>query len=508
MITIGAFQELKNKFGQRFKDSPADKLTFSKDKWLKLKFIEKREKPFSHLADGVVEPAGTDEIQWLVQWAVKNNVPLIPRGGGSGVCGAAVPVNGGIVIDMSSLNRIWGINYADEYIWVESGIMGNQIEKALQVITPENFYLNYQYTCGHSPASLSISTPGGWIATRSAGQFSSIYGTIEDLVLAIEAVNEKGERELIKGDDLKRFFRMEGSSGIITKVKMRIFPVSPFRQFLAFRFDDSKWAMGIVKAVSLLMERHENTDPHCVVRLYDSLDAAVNGPRIRDRRTKKANLAERFLLKYPTFLNKIAAKLEKKGKIQPLLVVMIQPPLDFYRCTNEQLSNLMAEKAFQFKDIISSFGGTFVGSDLAEAWYNNRFKLTYENVERRFEKGIFVETFDTTVPLDCVLEVYTAVKNAVSGCAVVLAHLSHIINETCCIYFTFAGKGRNLQETELLYDKVCDKSARAAIDAGAFITHHHGIGLKNIGYARYAYGSEWFMETREFQSDIFNPKKL
>lgn len=509
MTNTETLEELKNKFGSRFKDSPIEKLAFSKDKWLKLKFKEKREKPFSYLADGVVEPAGTDEIQWLVRWAIKTGIPLIPRGGGSGVCGAAVPTNGGIVVDMSSLNRVWGINYAKEYIWVESGILGNKIEETLQTITLENFRFCYQYTCGHSPASLDISTPGGWVATRSAGQFSSVYGNIEDLVLALEAVNEKGEMELIRGEDLKRFFRMEGTSGIITKVKMKIFPVSPFRQFLTFQFDDSAWAMGLVKAIALLMERHENTDPHCVIRLYDALDAAVNGPRIKEKAShKKVSLAERFLVKYPAFLNKMAVKLEKRKLIRPLLVVMLQPPLDFYNYPNEQLADILEEKATQFKEIISGLGGKFIGSEIAEAWHNNRFKLTYDIVEKRFEKGIFVETFDATVPLDSVSEVYAAVKKAVSPYALVMAHLSHIRNDECCIYFSFAGKGKNLRETELLYNKVCRRSIRAAIDAGALITHHHGIGLKNLGYARYAYGEEWFMNTREFISDIFNPKKL
>lgn len=511
MTNTEALEELKNKFGSRFKDNPIDKLVFSKDKWLKLKFWGKREKPFPYLADGVVEPAGTDEIQWLVSWTIKTGIPLIPRGGGSGVCGAAVPTNGGIVVDMSSLNRVWGINYAQEYIWVESGILGNRIEQILQTLTPENFLLGYQYTCGHSPASLDISTPGGWVATRSAGQFSSVYGNIEDLVLALEAVNEKGEMELIRGDDLKRFFRMEGTSGIITKVKIKIFPISPFRQFLTFRFDDSAWAMGLVKAIALLMERHENTDPHCVIRLYDALDAAVNGPKAPTPKrvgTKKVSLVERFVLRYPAFLNKMAIKLEKRKLIRPLLVVMLQPPLDFYRYPNEQLADILEEKATQFKEVISNLGGKFIGSEIAEAWHNNRFKLTYDIVEKRFEKGIFVETFDTTVPLNSVSEVYAAVKKAVSPYALVMAHLSHIRNDECCIYFSFAGKSKNLRETELLYDKVCAKSIRAAINAGALITHHHGIGLKNLEYARYAYGAEWFMDACKFKSDIFNPKKL
>lgn len=508
MIKPEALQELKNKFGERFKDGLSYRAALWQDKWLKLKFQE-RKSPFLYSADGILEPAGTDEIQWLVQWAVKNHIPLIPRGGGSGVCGAIIPVNRGVVIDMTSLNKVWGINYKNEYIWVESGILGNKIEEMLHAFTPENILLRRQYTCGHSPASLKISTPGGWVATRSAGQFSSIYGTIEDLVLALEAVDDKGEVKLVHGSNLKKFFRMEGTSGIITKVKMKIFPEPPFRQFLAFRFDNSEWAIGTVQAIAALMERREDSDPHCVIRIYDALDATINGPKLNEKiKTPKVSWAEQFFLKYPAFLNKVAVKLEKRKRIQPLLVIMIQPPFDFYRYTNEQLADVMEEKAALFKKVLSGPKVKFVGSELAEAWYNNRFKLSYENVEKRFEKGIFVETFDVSVPIDSASEVYTAVKQAVSDYALVMAHLSHIIDKTCCIYFTFAGKGENLSATEALYGKVCDASIRAAIKAGAFITHHHGIGLKNKEFAHYAYGEEWYKEAQKFKSDIFNPGKL
>ena len=187
---------------------------------------------------------------------------------------------------------------------------------------------------------------------------------------------------------------------------------------------------------------------------------------------------------------------------------MIQPPLDFYRDSNEQLINAMETKTAQFKKMAEELKGEYIGSELAENWYNNRFKLTYDNVEKRFEKGIFVETFDVTSTLDCADEIYTAVKKAVSPYALVMAHLSHVRNGDCCIYFTFAGKGKNLRETEFLYDTVCLKSAYAAIKAGALITHHHGIGLKNRKFAPYAYGEEWFKKAQKLKSNIFNPGKL
>ena len=134
--------------------------------------------------DVVVRPLHTVEVSRLLSWASKNSVAVTPWGAGSSVTGAPLPMHGGVSLDLSAMNQVLWLDEMDLMVKVQAGVMGHLLEADLN---------RRGYTLNHSPQSLDRSTVGGWVATRATGQFSSRWGGIEDLALAITVVLPTGE---------------------------------------------------------------------------------------------------------------------------------------------------------------------------------------------------------------------------------------------------------------------------------------------------------------------------
>jgi alkyldihydroxyacetonephosphate synthase len=131
----------------------------------------------------VVRPTGRDQVADVLRWATSNSVAVTPMGGGSGVCGALAPAAGEIVMDMGALDRVLEIDETDLICTCEAGVNGYALEQQLNA---------RGLTLGHYPSSLPGTTVGGLIATRSSGQESSRYGSIEDMVLGLAVVLPDG----------------------------------------------------------------------------------------------------------------------------------------------------------------------------------------------------------------------------------------------------------------------------------------------------------------------------
>jgi len=136
------------------------------------------------LPSAVVRPGTEDELAAVVRFARARRIPLIPYGAGSGVLGGAVPVAHELVVDLKRLNRIVSIDETDLTVTVQAGMNGGQFEAALNA---------RGFTTGHLPQSLYMSTVGGWAACRGAGQNSTRYGKIEDMVLGLRAILPDGQ---------------------------------------------------------------------------------------------------------------------------------------------------------------------------------------------------------------------------------------------------------------------------------------------------------------------------
>src|SRR5512134_2788060 len=167
---------LRQDFGPgRVIDSSDELDAHSLDHWpVAIKLSQQGRRPYR--PEAIFRPIEEAEVSRLLAWASQAGVPVTPWGAGSGVVGAALPVNGGILLDLSELRSILALDETNLYVQVQAGMIGSQLEAELNT---------RGYTLHHSPQSLDRSTVGGWVSTRATGQFSSRWGGIEDLVIAV-----------------------------------------------------------------------------------------------------------------------------------------------------------------------------------------------------------------------------------------------------------------------------------------------------------------------------------
>jgi glycolate oxidase len=187
--------------------------------------------------DVVVQPQNKEQVQKIVVLANKNKIPLVPRGGGSGLCGMAVPIDGGVVVDMQRMNKIRDIRINDLYCVVQPGVVCDDFNAA---ISGKKFFIP-------GPASSEVATLGGMIALNASGGQAVKYGATRDYVMGLEVVTPTGEivrtgANTIKhssGYQLERLLvGSEGTLGIITEANIRIAPKPAKVAACVAAFDD------------------------------------------------------------------------------------------------------------------------------------------------------------------------------------------------------------------------------------------------------------------------------
>lgn len=176
---------------------------------------------YSAIPDVVVLPQSTQDVQKAVFYASHKGIPITPRGAGTSVTGAVIPVRGGMVLDLSGMNRIKEINAAEKYAVVEPGVICGRLNASL---VPDYFF-------PPDPGSADIATIGGMISTNASGKSALKYGATGDYLLGVEAVLASGEivrpghrtAKASAGFDITRLFvAAEGTLGIITEATLRI----------------------------------------------------------------------------------------------------------------------------------------------------------------------------------------------------------------------------------------------------------------------------------------------
>ena len=193
-----------------------------------------RHKVIDSVPDVVLYPDTTEQVEKIVAYSTEHDIPLYVYGGGSSVTRGVEPVKGGISLDMRRrFNKVISFNEIDQTITVQAGMSGPDLEKTLQN-APELFGAKRQYTCGHFPQSFEYSSVGGWTVTRGAGQNSTYYGCIADIVLSQKYATPIGtiqtshySREAC-GPDLNQIMMgSEGTFGVLTEVTLKVFRWMP-----------------------------------------------------------------------------------------------------------------------------------------------------------------------------------------------------------------------------------------------------------------------------------------
>ena len=179
---------------------------------------------YSHMPDVVVKPENADQISKIVKLANFEHIPITPRGAGSGLAGAAVPIYGGIVISFEKMNRILEIDRTNLVAVVEPGVVTNDLCRKVSEVGL--YYAGY-------PMSVETSFIGGNVATNAGGSKVIKYGNTAHHVLGLEVILPNGEkirfggkrRKDSSGYDLTRLMvGSEGTLAVFTQIYLNLIP--------------------------------------------------------------------------------------------------------------------------------------------------------------------------------------------------------------------------------------------------------------------------------------------
>jgi len=232
----------------------------------------------SVLPDVVIKPDSAEEISGILKLANEKKIPVYPRGAASGLTGGAVPVHGGIALDMTRMNRILDIDDKNLIATVEPGVVVADFQKEV-----EKLGLLYP----PDPASNKFATMGGSVAECAGGLRGMKYGVTKDYVLALEAVLPTGEivntgsktLKSVTGYDLtKLFVGSEGTLGIFTKIVVKLVPPPEKIETIMAFFSSIKDATDSVSAIiaaKIVPRALEFIDEECIRAVGLNSDFAV-----------------------------------------------------------------------------------------------------------------------------------------------------------------------------------------------------------------------------------------
>lgn len=393
------------------------------------------------LAACVARPSDASQVAEVLRVCSEDRVPVTVAAGRSGVCGGSVPVHGGVVLDLTSLSGIRELDETSLVLDVLAGTYGDDLERDLRE--------RWGLTLGHWPQSISLSTVGGWLACRSAGQMSTRYGKIEDMVLGLDVALADGRlvrtgdapRPAVGPDLTQVFVGSEGTLGVICAARLRVHPAPSHTVKAA-------WLCGSFESgVDLCRRILRRGATPAVLRLYDATEAVRNFSTPEGR---------------------------------ALLIVLDEGDRNLV----EAVLGICREEAAAGGDDASEPHDEAV----VDRWLEHRNDVSA--LEALISKGFVVDTMEVTARWGALPSVYRAVTDAlagVEGTLVASAHLSHSYTSGACLYFTFAGRPEP-DERERYYCRAWEEATRAALRAGAALSHHHGVGLNRARFMREALG--------------------
>ena len=463
---IEAADALGQRYPGRVSTREYDRISYARDLWPKA-LLWIRQGRIPPPPDLVVWPKTEAEVAQIIGIARERGLPVIPYGAGSGVCGGVWAIHGGIALDLKKLERVGAVDPDALTVEAESGVIGEVLERNL----------NQQgYTLGHFPSSIYMSTLGGWLAARSAGQLSNKYGKIEDMVRSVRAVTGRGEvlatpERPFSGPDLAQLLLgSEGTLCAFTQAKLAVHPYPEHRAFRGFKFKD------VAHGVEAVRQLYREGLRPAVVRLYDPFDTAIVGRSHGEHHARTApSLRTAFRADVvPQLLRQLTPRTLGKPRFFNRVTSLMRSCLLVLVFEGELRRTQREEEAA--RETCRRMGGSDEGEAPARRWMETRYDVSFK-MSPVLDAGGFADTMEVATTWDKVLDVYHRVREAVAPWAFVLCHFSHAYVEGCSLYFSFAASGGSEAEQEARYDALWRAALGAAMSAGATVSHHHGVGL-------------------------------
>ncbi|MHA2244031.1 MAG: FAD-binding oxidoreductase [Candidatus Hodarchaeales archaeon] len=413
---------------------------------LRSRFID-----MSSIVELVVYPQTHEDVVNIVQLANRFVIPISTVAGATSVTLGIEPSHNMISLNLKYMNKILMIDKNAQYITAQSGILGPKLERILN---------HEDLTLGHFPQSFEYSCLGGWVATRGAGQNSTLYGKIEDMVMGMKFVSGSGETLITKtapkratGPDINQILTgSEGTFGIITEITLRVWRKPQQTRLATFFFKSFEEGLHAYKEI-----------------LQNGYRPAVM--RISDREETYYNIVAQTLMrdppKMPFLYRSILKFLEKRGyQIDSRCMAIM---------SFEGEPKLVALTLKKAKFYAKKFGGYYLGSRPAKSWYKRRFELPFIR-DPLIDYGILIETFETNTTWDKIIDLYYAVRKVLNKeCPILWTHGSHFYQNGANLYFTLAAPQEPSNEIEQYY-RIKKKVLDTFQEYGGTLSHHHGIG--------------------------------
>jgi alkyldihydroxyacetonephosphate synthase len=439
--------------------------------------------------DAVVYPSDSAQLAPLLAACAEHGVAAIPFGGGTSVVGGVEALPGdhhaAVTIDLSRLRAVVDVDTTSLTATVEPGIFGPQLERQLG---------QAGLTLGHFPQSFEYSTVGGWVATRSAGQASTGYGRVDELVEAVRCVTPAGElatcdapasaagpslRELVVGS--------EGVLGVISSATLRVRPAPAQQRYEA-------WSLPSFEAGAEAFRALEQTG------------ASPDVARLSDEDETRLTMA----------LGSGGGTAAKLGRLYLRTFGHDHGCIAFTGFDGG--SDDIARRRGRTAETLRAHGAVALGTRPGRSWLRGRFAAPYLRDEL-MDRGVMVETLETATTWSNLRGLYGAVGAAlrrsltVGGTPpAVMCHISHLYPSGASLYFTFIARQRQGQEIDqwrAAKTAACD----AIVAAGGTITHHHAVGTDHRAWMPAEVGELGVdvlraVKERVDPTGIMNPGKL
>jgi alkyldihydroxyacetonephosphate synthase len=410
--------------------------------------------------DLAVRARSDEDVVTVLRLANQHSVPVVPWGGGSGSQGGAVPVEGGISLDLRGLDRIVEIDEESLTVTAEAGVNGQRLEQDLNergLMLP------------HYPASVDLATVGGYVAARGSGVLSTRYGKIEDLVLSLRVVTPSGDvidtlpvpRHAVGPELTQLFIGSEGTLGVITRATLQLAPLPPSRRFEAISCPSLPDGIAVVRDAITRGYRPS------VVRLYDETAT---------RLTLSPVVGEE--------LDGVCAILCFEGEAA---------------VANAEAEGVLA--------LAAERGARILDRSLGETWWKRRYE--FYRPPHQPELPAMWGTIEAVATYARIYDVYGAVRSAIEPYEqdglTLRIHFSHWYPWGTMIYGRFVVPDAGPEGIEL-HDRIWEDGVKAILGAGGVINDHHGVGLKLAPYMRAQHGPA--LDTLRLIKEVLDPNRI
>ena len=459
--------ELEDAVGvENVSTSNDQKLAYSTDYfWLSRMVADKGAEPA--LPDYIVRPGSAEEVSKVLKIANYYKLPVQTWGGGSGSQGGALPMAGGILLDIKRMDKLLDIDTVSGTITCETGMIFQTLE----------WYANEKgFSVMHLPSCLTCCTVGGALAHNGIGILSTKYGKIDDQALSVEVVLPNGDiintlsvpKHSSGPNLLPIFLGSEGTLGVMTKVKFKMVKLPEVRRHHAFLFKD------ITTGYNACREIVQTVKPS-IMRLFDEAETV-------------------------SIIKKVIG-FEKKGSFLNLTVEGLERIVD----VEEQIVLEIAEK----------YGAEYLGREYGEKWFENRITFFYPG--HIMNNPQMFGTLDNVATYDNIEKIYWAMKHAIEDNfegVRFISHSSHWYEWGCMNYsrFIIDNPPEDPEEAIRLHNQVWNVGVRAAIENGGVVNDHHGVGLKLGRLMKECYGPAmqvlYGLKKELDPNGIMNPYKM